>query len=198
VNFELFMPDPLLGPDPSISWTSYRGAQHDLKADERASPAIVTLRGGLSNLRIYIEQNRGWIAGCGARYREGKRIAAAAAEARVNDLAARRMAEKRQMRWPERGANPLLQVRTALANGNLADCLAYQRRSNQGRPSFRLSGRSRSFGVPHDPRQLNRPTCCGPLPPPGTQRGGLRRPPPAVGPAAAYRWVIAYCITLKM
>jgi hypothetical protein len=99
---------------------------HDLKADERASPAIVTLRGGLSNLRIYIEQNRGSIAGCGARYREGKRIAAAAAEARVNDLAARRMAEKRQMRWPERGANPLLQVRTALANGSRADRLAYQ------------------------------------------------------------------------
>ena len=99
---------------------------HDLKADEQGSSAIVTLRGSLLNLRTYIEQNRSSIANYGARYREGKRIASTAAEVRVNNLIARRMVKKQQMRWSERGANLLLQVRVALANGDLAERLAYR------------------------------------------------------------------------
>jgi hypothetical protein len=78
------------------------------------------------NLRTYIEQNRGSIANYGARYSEGKRIASTAAEASVNNLVARRMVKKQQMRWSERGANLLLQVRVGLANGDLAERLAYQ------------------------------------------------------------------------
>jgi len=99
---------------------------HDLKADEKSSSAIVPLRGGLLNLRTYIEQNRGSITNYGARYREGKRIASTSAEASVNNLVARRMVKKQQMRWSERGANMLLQVRVALANGDLAERLAYR------------------------------------------------------------------------
>lgn len=99
---------------------------HDLKADEQGSSAIVSLRGGLLNLRIYIDQNRGSITNYGARYRERKRIASTAAEASVNNLVARRMVKKQQMRWSERGANLLLQVRVALANGDLAERLAYR------------------------------------------------------------------------
>ena len=64
---------------------------HDLKAVEQGSTAIVPLRGGLLNLRTYIEQNRGSIANYSARYREGKRIASTAAEASVNNLVAKRM-----------------------------------------------------------------------------------------------------------
>lgn len=99
---------------------------HDLKGDEQGSAAIVSLRGGLLSLRTYIAQNRGSIANYGARYREGKRIASTAAEASVNNLVARRMVKKQQMRWSERGANLLLQVRVALANGDLAERLAYR------------------------------------------------------------------------
>ena len=98
----------------------------DLKADEQGSSAIAPLRGGLLNLRIYIEQNRGSITNYGARYREGRRIASTAAEANVNNLVARRMVKKQQMRWSVRGANLLLQVRVALANGDLAERLAYR------------------------------------------------------------------------
>ena len=87
----------------------------DLKSDEQGSSGIVPLRGGLLNLRIYVEQNRGSITNYGARYREGRRIASTAAEASVNNLVARRMVKKQQMRWSERGANLLLQVRVALA-----------------------------------------------------------------------------------
>jgi hypothetical protein len=90
------------------------------------STTIVPLRGGLLNLRTYIEQNRGSIANYGARYREGKRIASTSAEASVNNLVASRMVKKQKMRWSERGASLLLQVRVALANGDLAERLTYQ------------------------------------------------------------------------
>ena len=65
-------------------------------------------------------------SGGASLYREGKRIASTAAEASVNNLVARRMVKKQQMRWSERRANLLLQVRVAIANGDLADRLAYQ------------------------------------------------------------------------
>ena len=96
---------------------------HGLKADEPGNSVVVPLRGGLLNLRIYIEQNRGSIANYAARYREGKRIASTAAEASVNSLVARRMIKKQQMRWSESGADLLLLVRVALANGDLAERL---------------------------------------------------------------------------
>jgi hypothetical protein len=66
------------------------------------------------NLRTYIEQNRGTITNYGARYREGKRIASTPAAASVNNLVARRVVKKQQMRWSERGAYLLLQVRVDL------------------------------------------------------------------------------------
>jgi hypothetical protein len=83
------------------------------------------LRGGLLNTRLYIEQDRGSITSYSARCHEGRRIASTAAEATVNDLVARRMVKKQQMHWSERGANPLPQVLVALANGDLAERLAY-------------------------------------------------------------------------
>jgi len=87
-----------------------------------ALPAWVKGEKRLSSMLPY----RGSIANYGARYREGKRIASTAAEASVNNLVARRMVKKQQMRWSERGANLLLQVRVALANGDLAERLAYR------------------------------------------------------------------------
>ena len=99
---------------------------HDLKADERGSTAILSLRGGLLNLCTRIEQNRSSIANYGARYREGKRIASTSAEANVNNPVARQMVRKQKIPWSERGANLLLQVRVAHANGDLADRLEDQ------------------------------------------------------------------------
>ena len=138
---------------------------HDLRSAEQCSP-ILQLRSGLLNLRTYIEQNRGSMANYGPRYREGKRIASTSAEASVNNLVARRMVKKQQMRWSERGANLLLQVRVALADGDLlGPC---QRRSsrpprftsrpcNHGRTSPRHSCQYHCFSAPLDPRELNGP-----------------------------------------
>lgn len=99
---------------------------HEVRSAEQGSTAILQQRSGLLNLCTYIEQNRGSIANYGARYREGKRIASTSAEAGVNNLVARRMVKKQQMRWTQNGANLLLQVRVAIANGDLAERLGYR------------------------------------------------------------------------
>ncbi len=99
---------------------------HEVRSAEQGNPAILQLRSGLLTLRTYIEQNRGSIANYGARYREGKRIASTSAEASVNNLAAKRIVKKQQLPWTQNGANLLLQVRVALADGDLAERLAYR------------------------------------------------------------------------
>ena len=99
---------------------------HEVRSAEQGNTAILQLRSGLLNLRTYIEQNGGSIANYGARYREGKRIASTSAEASVNNLVAKRIVKKQQMRWTQNGANLLLQVRVALADGDLAERLAYR------------------------------------------------------------------------
>ncbi|MCA0273870.1 MAG: hypothetical protein LCH69_17650 [Proteobacteria bacterium] len=99
---------------------------HHGSSVEQGSTVIRQLRYGLMSLRTYIEQNHGSVANYGARYRAGKRIASTSAEASVNNLVARRMVKKQQMRWSEQGANLLLQVRVALADGDLEERLAYR------------------------------------------------------------------------
>lgn len=47
-------------------------------------------------------------------------------EASFNNLVARRMVKKQQMRWSVRGANLLLQVRVAPAHGDFPERLAYK------------------------------------------------------------------------
>ena len=67
-------------------------------------------------LLIYIHSNR---TDYGARYRSGRRVATSLAEAAVNSLVAKRMVKNQQMRWSQRGAHLMLQVRAAMINGNL-------------------------------------------------------------------------------
>ncbi len=99
-----------------------------LKALERiAATCLWSLRaaGLLDTLSGYIRRDRKSVANCGARHRAGKRIAATSAEASVNALVAKRFVKKHQMRWSFRGANSLLQVRTAVINGDLETRQAY-------------------------------------------------------------------------
>jgi len=70
-------------------------------------------------LPIYIHSNRTAIVDYGARYRSGRRVATSLAEAAVNSLVAKRMVKNQQMRWSQRGAHLMLQVRAAMINGNL-------------------------------------------------------------------------------
>ena len=53
--------------------------------------------------------------------RSGEPISTATTEGTVQWLLHRRMGANQQMRWSPRGAHRMLQVRTAVANGTLAD-----------------------------------------------------------------------------
>jgi hypothetical protein len=52
-----------------------------------------------------------------SRYRNGERISTGFAESTVNQVVSKRMVKKQQMRWGQRGAHLLLQIRTRVLNG---------------------------------------------------------------------------------
>ncbi len=64
-----------------------------------------------------IERNGGFIPNYGERYRNGERISTGFVESTVNDVVSKRMVKKQQMRWSQRGAHLLLQIRTRVLNG---------------------------------------------------------------------------------
>ena len=60
-------------------------------------------------------------ANYGERQRAGEAISTAFTESAVNQVIAKRMVKKQQMRWTPRGAHLLLQVRTRVLNDQHAD-----------------------------------------------------------------------------
>jgi hypothetical protein len=103
----------------------YRALQitEDLKSDlesqdegsERAKKLLKVVR----EFHHYIESNRSSIPYYGDRYRHGETIATSFVESTVNQVISKRMVKKQQMRWTERGAHLLLQVRTRVLNEDL-------------------------------------------------------------------------------
>lgn len=73
----------------------------------------------LSEFHTYIENNRSFIPNYGERYRYGECISTAFVESTVNEIISRRMVKKQQMRWTQKGAHSLLQVRTQTLNEDL-------------------------------------------------------------------------------
>jgi hypothetical protein len=65
----------------------------------------------------FIERNRAFIPNYGERYRNGERISTGFVESTVNQVVSKRMVKKQQMRWSQRGAHLLLQIRTRVLNG---------------------------------------------------------------------------------
>jgi len=68
----------------------------------------------------YIRANAGRIPNYGERHRAGEAISTSFTESAVNQVIAKRMVKKQQMRWTPRGAHLLLQVRTRILNDDLA------------------------------------------------------------------------------
>ena len=64
----------------------------------------------------YITSNRTFIVNYGDRYRHGEIISTGFVESAINQVVSKRMVKKQQMRWTERGAHLLLQVRTRVLN----------------------------------------------------------------------------------
>jgi hypothetical protein len=73
----------------------------------------------VSEFRHYIEVNGAFIPNYGDRDRHGEAIASSFAGSTVNQVVSKRMVKKRQMRWTQRGAHLLLQVRTRVLNDDL-------------------------------------------------------------------------------
>ena len=72
----------------------------------------------VQEFHTYIDRNRDFIPNYGERYHNGERISTGFVESTVNDVVSKRMVKKQQMRWSQRGAHLLLQIRTRVLNGD--------------------------------------------------------------------------------
>jgi hypothetical protein len=87
----------------------------------------------VSELLGYLERNEGALVHYAARRRCGEPISTAFVESSVNEIVAKRMNKKQQMRWNRATVQPFLDVRTAVLNETLED--AFRRRYLGFRPA---------------------------------------------------------------
>jgi len=73
----------------------------------------------LEELRGYLQRNQHIIPSYNERRLAGEPISSATAEATVNQVIAKRMVKKQQMRWTPAGAHRILQIRTRVLDGTL-------------------------------------------------------------------------------
>jgi hypothetical protein len=78
----------------------------------------------LREFQGYITLNRAYIPNSGDRYRHGEPNPTAFAESTINQVVSQRMVKKQQMRWSQRGAHHLLEVRTKVLNDELRQTFA--------------------------------------------------------------------------
>ena len=89
--------------------------EYDLDLDENSQELRKLLK-AVREFGIYITANRTFIPNYGDRYRHGETISTAFVESAINQVVSKRMVKKQQMRWTDRGAHLLLQVRTRVLN----------------------------------------------------------------------------------
>jgi hypothetical protein len=75
----------------------------------------------VKDLHSYIEANQAFIPNYGDRYRHGETISTAFVESTVNYVISKRFVKKQQMRWTQRGAHLLLQIRVQVLNDDLRE-----------------------------------------------------------------------------
>jgi hypothetical protein len=75
----------------------------------------------LEEFETYIRNNARLIPNYAERYRYGETISTAFTESTINQVVSKRMVKKQQMRWSQRGAHLLLQIRTRVLNRELRD-----------------------------------------------------------------------------
>jgi len=80
---------------------------------------ILNLLKAIGEFRGYISRNRNLIPNYQDRYYYGECISTAFVESTVNEVVSKRMCKKQQMRWTQKGAHLLLQVRTKTLNNEL-------------------------------------------------------------------------------
>ncbi|MEB0013945.1 ISKra4 family transposase [Glaciimonas sp. Gout2] len=92
---------------------------HDMLEVTPEHPAYSTLWWNLRGTYWYLESNGQYLVNYGWRYRRVMPISSSIAESAVNEVVSLRSAKKRQMRWTNKGAHLLVQVRIAVLNGEL-------------------------------------------------------------------------------
>jgi len=92
---------------------------HDMVGLTPEHPAYSALWWNLRGTYWYLEANREYLVNYGWRYRRDMPISSSIAESAVNEVVSLRCAKKRQMRWTNKGAHLLIQVRVAVLNGEL-------------------------------------------------------------------------------
>ena len=103
------------------------------QARAREVAGIGRLERHISELLGYLERNENTLVHYAARRRRGDPISTAFVESAVNEIVARRMNKKQQMRWNRMTVQPFLDVRTAVLDGTLED--AFRRRYRGFRPA---------------------------------------------------------------
>src|SRR5260370_36439877 len=91
----------------------------DLDVDD-AGPGRRKLVKAIARFGRYLEANTEWIPNYRERYRSGEAISNAFVESAVNQVVSKRMVKKQHLRWSQRGAHLLLQIRTRVLNDDLA------------------------------------------------------------------------------
>jgi hypothetical protein len=94
---------------------------------------IGRLRRHLSDLQGYLERNQGALVHYAARHRRGEPISTGFVESAVNEIVAKRMNKKQQMRWNRMTVQPFLDVRTAVLTDTLEEAF------RDCYPGFRLT-----------------------------------------------------------
>jgi hypothetical protein len=82
---------------------------------------IGRLQRHVSQLLGYLERNQDALVHYAARRQRGEPISTAFVESAVNEIVAKRMNKKQQMRWNRATVQPFLDVRTAVLNETLED-----------------------------------------------------------------------------
>jgi hypothetical protein len=105
------------GAPSATSGRRWRGLRTGRKRRHPPLKVAALLRG----LETYVSGQADLIIDYATARRDGEPISTASTEGTVQWLLHRRMGANQQMRWSPRGAHRMLQVRTALANGTLAE-----------------------------------------------------------------------------
>jgi hypothetical protein len=88
-------------------------------AREREAPGLARLSTALRDLLQYLKANRDSLPNYGKRYRADQPISTAWVESTVNEVIAKRMVKKQQMRWNRFTVQPFVTVRVHVLNGTL-------------------------------------------------------------------------------
>jgi hypothetical protein len=80
-------------------------------------PSLKKLENALSDMVRYLELNADSMPNYGKRYRAGQRISTGFVESAVNEIVAKRMVKKQQMRWNRHTVQSFLDVRIHVLNG---------------------------------------------------------------------------------